>query len=175
MSPNSTAMLRGLLSAIMATLMSLVAVGQSGGPFTIQQSVIANGGGSSSAGIFSMTGTGGQPVAGVHSTAVMTAADGGFWNAAPLVTTAATVSVGGRVLTASGQGIRNVRIVVRLANGTDRTCLTGPFGYYLLQNIESGQTLVISAIARWRSFAQTAIVIHTFDAVNDANFVSNEP
>jgi hypothetical protein len=176
MSANSMAMhYRVSLAFALTISISLVGLGQSGGQFTIQQSVIANGGGASSSGIFTVSGTSGQSVAGVHSTGGSTAADGGFWNAAPVVTTAATVSVAGRVSTASGQGIRNVRIVATLPDGTKRTCLTEAFGYYLLQDIESGQTLVITANSRRRSFAQPAIVVQLFDAVNNADFVSNEP
>ena len=53
--------------------------GQSGGTFTITQSVIANGGGTSGGSTFSVTGTTGQSLAGTLSNGAPFNVRGGFW------------------------------------------------------------------------------------------------
>ena len=57
---------------------SMPARAQSGGPFTIQRSVIAGGGGSSTGGSFTLQGTIGQGVVGAMSDGTHDLA-GGFW------------------------------------------------------------------------------------------------
>jgi hypothetical protein len=59
-------------------LLSMVAA-QSGGPFTITKSVIATGGGRSTAGVFTLDGTIGEPLAGTVSTGGTFKVSGGFW------------------------------------------------------------------------------------------------
>src|SRR6266700_7879122 len=71
----------------------------SGGPYSLDQSVIASGGGDATGGSYAIIGTSGQSTAGTFSTAGGYGVRGGFWQGT-LFPTAAPVSVRGRVLTA---------------------------------------------------------------------------
>jgi len=87
--------------------------------------------------------------------------------------TAAPVSVGGRVTTASGQGLGNVRVVLVDQAGVLRTAITSPFGYYRFDDILSGDNYNVSVSAKGHTFAQPTRIIAVNDAVDDANFVAD--
>ncbi len=86
--------------------------------------------------------------------------------------TAASVTVSGRAVTASGRGIRNVMITMTDANGNERTAQTTAFGYYRFDNIAAGETITISAKARRYRFVQSSIVRTTNEQISTADFVS---
>jgi len=144
-----------------------------GGSFTLEQSVIATGGGKSSGGSFTIEGTAGQSIAGTRSADSTKGLHGGFWNGSPFAPTAANVSISGRVLTAEGQGIRSVSVTLTDGSGTIRTVTTGTFGYYNFAEIEAGQTVVISVTAKRYAFAQPTIVLSLTENVGEINFISN--
>jgi len=70
----------------------------------------------------------------------------------PAITTAATVSVSGRVLTPDGVGLRHATVVVLDATGRSRTAVTNAFGYYRLDGIEAGTTCAISVSSKRFTF-----------------------
>jgi hypothetical protein len=86
--------------------------------------------------------------------------------------TAASVSVAGKVTTASGRGITNVLITLTDSKGNQRTATTTSFGYYRFDNIEAGETVTITAKARRFKFGQSTIVRTTNEQIGDANFVA---
>jgi Carboxypeptidase regulatory-like domain len=146
----------------------------SGGQFTLNQSVIATGGGASTAGNYTIAATSGQAVAGIRSTGSPFKVDGGFWTAQPLTATAATVALGGRVTTADGRGIRNVFVTLTQADGTTRTVLTSTFGYFQFDEVFAGETVIISLRSRHFNFAQPTQVLTVNNDVTDLNFVALE-
>jgi hypothetical protein len=91
-----------------------------------------------------------------------------------LVPTAASVSIGGRVITKDGRGIRNAQVSLTLADGTTRTAQTGTFGYYHFDGVEVGQTVVVSVVAKRFQFAQSSQVVSISDAVDNLDFMANE-
>jgi hypothetical protein len=115
---------------------------QSGGVYSIAQSVTGNGGGDSSGGTFSVTGTIGQSLTAV-STQTPYKVESGFWQIS-LAPTAAGVSISGRVIAADGRGVRNASVTLVDQTGTTRYARTGSFGYYHFQDLEAGQTVIIS-------------------------------
>lgn len=62
--------------------------------------------------------------------------------------TAASVSVGGRITTASGRGIACVFVLMTDANGGMRTAMTNPFGYYQFDKVTAGETYVFTIGAK---------------------------
>src|ERR1043165_1429788 len=66
-----------------------------GGNFTLEQSVIATGGGRALGGQFTVEGTNAQSIAGTRSTDSTKGLHGGFWNSSPLAPTAANISISG--------------------------------------------------------------------------------
>jgi hypothetical protein len=145
----------------------------SGGGFTLEQTAIATGGGKSSGGSFVVEGTNAQAVAGTRSAESTKGLHGGFWNASPFAPTAANITIGGRVLTAEGQGIRNVTVTLTDGSGTIHTTVTGTFGYYNFAEIEAGQTVVISVTAKRYAFSQPSVVLSVTENVSEINFISN--
>jgi len=85
-----------------------------------------------------------------------------------------TASISGRVTTASGQGIRNAKVVVTgglLAEPVITS--TGSFGYFRFDGFATGQTYVVSVYSKRYTFATPSRVITLLDNVVDADFVSD--
>jgi len=144
--------------------------GQSGGTFEIRQSVVANGGGASSGGTFSVTGTSGQTTAN-RSGGPPYSLQSGFWQG-DLAASAALVTISGSVTTADGRGIRNVRVSLTDQSGNVRNALTSAFGYYRFDDIEAGQTVIIGVTAKRYLFANATRVVAVQDEVADVDFTA---
>ena len=93
---------------------------------------------------------------------------------APLGTTAATVSVSGRVVTAQGRGIRNVVITMMDSSGNTRTAISTAFGYYRFEEVEAGQVYIFTARGKRFSFEQNTQVHTILEEINNINFVGSE-
>jgi hypothetical protein len=150
------------------------AAAQSGGQFTIVQTVIATGGATvSSGGGFTLGGTTGQSIAGQKAAIQPFSLHAGFWTATVFTPTAASVNLGGRVLTANGSGIRNVSVVLTMPDGNVRTTASTTFGYYHFENIPSGQTYILTANSKRFVFANPTQVITLFDERGDVDFITD--
>jgi hypothetical protein len=145
---------------------------QTGGDFAITQSVVASGGQISSGVAFTLDGTIGQPLAGNALNGSPFAVTSGFHNFSPLAPTAATVTVGGRVLTTNGRGIRNVLIVMTNANGAIRTVLSSAFGYYQFIDVAAGETYIFTARGKRFSFTEPTRVVSISEDITDLNFIA---
>ncbi len=84
--------------------------------------------------------------------------------------TAATVSVGGRVLTAGGQGIYRVLISMTDDTGSTQTALTNPFGFYRFDGVSAGRNYVF--VLNGKQFGREIPPVIRFisDEVTDLNF-----
>lgn len=148
------------------------AISQSGGQFAISQSVIATGGGSSSTGNFKVEGTVGQNLAGISSSGSVFNLRAGFWtfNAAP---TAASAQISGRVLTAEGIGIRNVRVVLTNAmTGETLYTISSSLGYYSFEGVPVGQVYILSVSAKRFKFNPDTMFISFFGDLTGADFIA---
>jgi len=85
--------------------------------------------------------------------------------------TAAAVTLGGRVTTASGRGIRNARIAITDMQGTTRTALTNAFGYYRFKDVPAGEYIFSITTKRYR-FNQSSQVRNILEDTGDMNFVA---
>lgn len=141
-------------------------------PYTLQQSVIAGGGGTSG-GAYTVNGTLGQAITSAASAAPYTVTSG-FWQAVPGSPTAASVSIGGRVLTNDGRGIRNVLVTLHEADGTARTILTGAFGYYRFGDVSSGQTVLITVSSKRFEFTQPAQIFNVTEEIFNLDFIAGK-
>lgn len=79
--------------------------------------------------------------------------------------TAASVQVSGRVLTAEGRGVRGARVSLVDTNGVSRIVNSGPRGEYIFDDVEPGKTYIISAASRRFTFTPQVIQI-TDDLTN---------
>ncbi len=154
-------------------LYSIVAA-QSGSDFAITQSILASGGGKSSDtanNVFTVSGTAGQAVAGTRSSASGYTLSGGFW-ASTTPPTAAGVSVSGRVLiSAAGRGLVNASVVLTDQAGVTRRVPTGRFGYYRFDDVQSGQTYIITIASRRYQFEPQ--VINVTDNLTNIDFIGH--
>ncbi len=88
--------------------------------------------------------------------------------------TVANVSVGGKVLTANGQGI--VRVNVTLTNTATseiRSLQTNSFGYYNFSDIPAGGIYVVTVNSRRYWFANPTQVVNVSEDVGELNFVAD--
>ena len=85
-----------------------------------------------------------------------------------MATTAAPVSVTGRVMTASGQGVSGAIVSISDAAGGVRFARTNTFGFYRFDGIQTGKTYVVQVTQRLYNFLPQVIGVN--DAVSDLNF-----
>lgn len=91
--------------------------------------------------------------------AVSNAADGsdiGAVEAGALVT-AADVEIDGRVITAPNNGIGNAQVLLTDQNGQVRIAKTNQFGYFVFQDVQAGETYLISVKHKNYAFAPRII------------------
>ena len=164
--------LRHIITAMIFVSISVgVGFAQSGGTYILTQSVIANGGGASSGGTFGVTGTNGQALAGTNSSGGGFGVTGGFWQPV-FAPSAAMVAVSGRILTANGNGIRNVFVSLTDPGGTTRRTISSSFGYFRFDDVEAGQTYIISINSKRYVFTNPTQVISVSDEITDLVFTS---
>ena len=131
-----------------------------GGSYTLNQSVIASGGGqNSTGGGFTVDGAIGQALAGTVSTNSPFTVRSGFFTPEVFTPTAAGVSVSGRVRMINGKGIRNVLITLTESDGTTRVTLSGFSGSYRFSEVAAGQTVILNATAKRFTFSQPTQVL----------------
>lgn len=162
----------GSLAAILCGLSATHMNGQSGGPYSIERSVITSGGGSSSGGAFEVNGTVAQPITGGPSFRTPYLLYGGFWTpqTAP---TAAPVTITGRVKTSADRGIRGAVVTLTSGKGHVASTATSTFGYYRFQNLEAGETYILTVAAPRYVFATPSALVTANDNIENLDFVAN--
>ena len=145
----------------------------SGGSFTITKTVIAGGGANAQNLSFITQTTAGQAIAGKLSTGGQFSLASGFWTPDDLMPTAATVTVGGRVTTGGGLGIRNALVSITFPSGETRSTVSGNLGYFRFADVEVGAIYMFSiSIKRFR-FSHPTLIVRVNHKRNDINFVSD--
>lgn len=147
------------------------AFAQSGGSYQIKQSVTATGE-KSAGGAYSVENTSGQPLAGGLLQASSYSIYSGFWTPPNLAPTAASVNVGGRVTTASGQGIRNVVITLTDSGGVITIARTSAFGYYNFDFVRAGETYILSIRSKRFTFSNPTRVLSVQESLSDVDFIA---
>ena len=89
-----------------------------------------------------------------------------------LGTTAAPVSISGRVTTPSGTGLRNATVVLTDAQGERLTTTTNSFGLYSFENVPSGASYVLGVSSRQYRFQSR--VIQAVDNLENVDFTGLE-
>jgi len=112
---------------------------------------------------------------GTFAAQAITGCINGGWSLEFLPLTAADVSIGGRVTTADGRGIRNAHVVISGDSLTEpRTVTTGSFGYFSFDGLRTGETYVVTVNSRRYTFSVPSRVITLVDNLADANFVADQ-
>jgi pectin methylesterase-like acyl-CoA thioesterase len=90
-----------------------------------------------------------------------------------LIPSAAGVSVSGRVTTADGRGLSNVRVTMTDTQGVARTTITSAFGYYRFDDAEAGASYVISVLSKGHTFGIASQVVTANDNISNVDFVAD--
>jgi hypothetical protein len=111
---------------------------------------------------------------GLSAPTAITGCVNGGWGIEFLSSTTAQASISGRVLTASGQGIRNAKVVIT-GNSLAQpiTTTTGSFGYFTFEGLQTGETYVVTVFSKRYTFSQPSRVISLVDNIADADFVAD--
>lgn len=89
-----------------------------------------------------------------------------------LAPTAASVTIGGRVMTTDGRGISRARVSLTAANGETRTFLTNLSGYYRFDEVPAGETYVFSVSHKIYQFAPQILTV--MEELTDVNFTADD-
>lgn len=90
-----------------------------------------------------------------------------------MIPVAANISLGGRILTASGNGIRNALVTVSGGNlPSPVTARTGSFGYFNFQGLQTGMTYTVTISTKQYVFAQPTRMITLQTDVTGFDFVA---
>jgi hypothetical protein len=157
--------------ALSGVVPAQVAIGDG---FTLDQSVIAGGGGTSSGGEFEITGTSGQAAAGVRPITPGFRLHNGFWNSTQLGPTAGDVRISGQVRTTAGTPVSNVQVTMTTATGISQTAITNAFGYYRFDEVEAGQTVFLTVRSKRFTFAEPTIALTLVDDLTGIDFIAIE-
>ncbi|HEX8248317.1 MAG TPA: hypothetical protein VF599_09110 [Pyrinomonadaceae bacterium] len=87
--------------------------------------------------------------------------------------TAASVSVGGRVLAANGRGIYKARISLTSASGETQTALTNALGYFQFSNVQAGQIYIINTQHKRYQFVPSTQVLSVTEELSDVLFTAS--
>jgi hypothetical protein len=145
----------------------------SGGAFTLEKAVVAGGGAAKQGVSLNEHGTTGQSIAGIKSSGEQFSIYSGFWTPEEFAPTAAGVTIGGRVKTAAGRGIRNVRITVTFSNGETRETVSGISGFYQFTDVPAGETCIFSVSANRYVFSEPTQVRNITDDIHNVDFVAD--
>ena len=85
---------------------------------------------------------------------------------------AATFTVSGRVLTPTGQGLRNAVVSLIDSQGVRRTATTSSFGVYSFSDVRSGETYTITVTSKRYRF--TPLQMSANDNLTNVDFVGLE-
>ena len=86
--------------------------------------------------------------------------------------TSATVSIGGRALTADGRAINNVRIFLTGAGGETRSAMTNPFGFYTFEDVPVGETYTLSATSKSYVFENPTRILFLTEDEKGIDFIA---
>lgn len=87
----------------------------------------------------------------------------------PFVFSSAGVSVGGRVASKGGFGIGNATVTITDEGGTVRTATTNNFGFFRIEDIPAGQSVVVEVRSRRHAFSPRVLNIE--EAISDLEIV----
>lgn len=74
--------------------------------------------------------------------------------------TSANVSILGRAVTPDGSPVANARVVLMDAQGNNRTALSSSFGYFSFEEVQAGETYVLTVSARRYQFAPQVVTVN---------------
>lgn len=88
--------------------------------------------------------------------------------------TASAVTIGGRVFTPEGRGLRNARVSLTTQSGAEeRIVLTSAFGYYRFDEVAAGQIVIVQVVSKRYLFQPQ--ILNVTENTEDLNFAALAP
>ncbi len=163
-----------ILTFAAVVIFAISGLAQTGGGFDLSHNVISGGGHRATGAGFTLEGTVGQPNAGDASAAGTTILRSGFWEFEDLAPTAANISIGGQIRTATGIGIRNVQVTLtNLATGETSSALSSTFGYYRFDDVAIGHLYLLTVRAKQFVFEPDMRILSPHDDLSNEDFMAN--
>jgi hypothetical protein len=91
-------------------------------------------------------------------------------NGVAVTTTAASVSISGRVLTNSKRGLSNALVYLTDSSGDTRTARTNSLGYYRFEDVTAGQSVTITVASKRYQFAPQLVNVN--EEMSGLNFLA---
>ena len=159
------------LFAISVLVFFVTCPAQTGGQYTVTQSVIAGGGTTNSAGSsFTVAGTSGQSVAGQQTTGFLYSQNAGFWAGDGLPS---LVSINGQIQTPDGLGLRNSTINLLDQNKVIlQSATSSSFGFFSFQNVPVSTNYILRVVSRRFRFMPVQLFVSS--QVNDLILIGLE-
>jgi len=87
--------------------------------------------------------------------------------------TAANATLGGRIMTADGNGVKNA-IIVLSGNHlpAPKMTRTGSLGYYSFDNLDTGESYIVTVNSKRYLFTAPSRLVNLTDSVGDIDFVA---
>lgn len=139
--------------------------------YELTRSVVATGGGDVAGGTYAGTTTIGQPAVGGFITFGLDSEYTGFWSPG-FAPTAAGISITGRVLAPSGAGLSGATLYLTQQNGQTLVARSSGFGYYQFDDVEVGQTVIISVVSK--RYVYTPRTLSLRDSIAEFDFLPVE-
>ena len=149
-------------------ILGVTAAAQSGGGFEITEAAISSGAGTSSNAGVTVDSTLAQPLSGGPMNGAPFAVTSGFWTFSPLAPTASQAIISGRVRSLDGTGIYNAVLFLQTSLGQIYMTRSSPFGYYIFEEVEVGQTVFITVEHRQFTFEPRSVMV--IDSISDLDF-----
>ena len=77
------------------------------------------------------------------------------------------------MLTADGRAIQNAMITVSGNNMSPKTVITGPFGYYTLNDLEAGQSYIVTVNSKRFQFLSPSRIVSLVDNLAGLDFTAS--
>jgi hypothetical protein len=92
------------------------------------------------------------------------------WTLLAVGPSAASVTIGGRILSATGRGVQNARVYLTDSNGETRFVNTNPFGYYRFTEVPVGETFVLNVFNKRYNYEPRVITVN--EALENLDFTA---
>jgi hypothetical protein len=90
----------------------------------------------------------------------------------PFAPTAASVNVGGQVISPYGRPLMNATISLFDSYGNVRTAITNPFGFYRFEDVSAGETYIVEIRSKRYSFPEATRTLFVTEDMDSVNFAA---
>ncbi|MET0753637.1 MAG: carboxypeptidase-like regulatory domain-containing protein [Pyrinomonadaceae bacterium] len=86
--------------------------------------------------------------------------------------TSGEVSIGGRIIDASGNGLGRINVTITQQSGATASAITNPFGYYRFENVPVEQIVIVDVASKHYTFNPSSQAILAEEDRDNVNFTA---